>query len=415
MPAEKDMRQFTAIWFGQVVSLLGSSMTWFAFTIWAWEKTGQPSALVLLNFLVFLPATLFSPFAGALVDRWNRKLVMMFSDMAAALGTLIALVLYLNNALEMWQIYLVGLTAGFFNAFQYPAYVSAMTMIVPEKHYARAEGMMGVAYASSMVLGPALGAVLLEARGMAFVMSVDLLTFLAAFGTLLWAHIPQPPVSEAGKQNRGNIWQDAYFGFKYIYHHAGLFALIRMMMATAFFLSVGTALITPMILSRSNPVTLAVVRAAGALGGIVGGGILSLWGGPKRRIHGVLLFGAAESLLGLAWLGASSVLLFWAIGNFFFSFFEPFVEGSDLAIWQSKVEADVQGRVFSARYALEQIPFLAGFGASIWFTQNFEGRFANQFEMGATLSLIMVATGVVSAVILLLGYASRGVREIESA
>jgi MFS family permease len=414
MPAEKTMKQFAVIWLGQIVSLLGSAMTWFAFTIWAWEKTGQPSTMVLLNFLAFLPMTLLSPFAGALVDRSNRKLVMMFSDMATALGTLIVFILYLNNALEIWHLYVIGFVAGCFGAFQYPAYISAMTMIVPKEHYARAEGMMGVAYASSMVLGPAFGAILLEARGMAFVMSVDLLTFLAAFGTLLWAHIPQPPVSEIGRQNRGSLWQDMLFGFRYIYKHAGLFSLMRIVMATGFFLAIGTALITPMILSRSNSVALAAVRAAGALGGIVGGALLSVWGGPKRRIHGVLLFGAAECLLGLTWLGASSTLLFWTIGNFFFSFFEPFVEGSDLSIWQSKVEADVQGRVFSARYALGQIPFLAGFGVSILFARNFEGTFVSQFDMGAIMSLVMVATGVVSAIIFLFGYLSRDVREVAS-
>ena len=112
------MKAFTAIWLGQVVSLLGSAMTWFAFTIWAWQKTGQITALSTISFFAFLPTVLFTPIAGTLVDRWNRKLVMLFSDMASAAGTLAALILFLTDNLQIWHIYIIGIRAGFFTAFQ---------------------------------------------------------------------------------------------------------------------------------------------------------------------------------------------------------------------------------------------------------------------------------------------------------
>ena len=118
----QGMQAFTLVWFGQVVSLVGSAMTWFAFTIWAWQKTGQATALSTISFFAFLPTVLFTPLAGALVDRWNRKLVMMLSDFATALGTLTVLLLYSSGALQVWHLYLVSILAGFFTAFQYPAY-----------------------------------------------------------------------------------------------------------------------------------------------------------------------------------------------------------------------------------------------------------------------------------------------------
>jgi MFS family permease len=423
--AKNDMRQFTIVWLGQIVSMLGSAMTWFAFTIWAWEKTHQPTALAFISFFTFLPMVLFTPVAGALVDRWNRKYVMALSDLATASGTLLALILFLNNSLEIWHVYVIGIVAGFFTAFQYPAYAAAVTTMLPKEQYARAEGMLGLIPAISTVFGPMLGAVLLNSHGMAFIMTIDLLTFLAAFGTLLWANIPQPEVSEIGAKSRGNLWQDTLFGFGYIRKHAGLFSLIKIFMTANFFLAIGATLMSPMILSKSqnSAATLATVQTVGALGGIVGGTILSIWGGPKRRIHGILLGGAGACLFGIVWLGLSSQLLLWAIGSFFFSFFEPFVEGINLSIWQSKVEADVQGRVLSARYMLARIPFLLGVLVSGVLAQDIITPLLEQKEFflrwaggasGAGMSLLLVFAGISGAVVFLLGYVSRSIREVDS-
>jgi MFS family permease len=423
--AENGMRQFTVVWLGQIVSMLGSAMTWFAFTIWVWEKTERPAALAFVSFFTYLPAVLFTPVAGALVDRWNRKRVMALSDMATALGTAAALILYLNNALEIWHVYVISVGAGFFTAFQYPAYAAAVTTMLPKEQYARAEGMLGLIPAISTVFGPMLGVVLLNRYGIALIMSVDLITFLAAFGTLLWAHIPQPTTSEVGAQSRGNLWQETLFGFRYIRKRASLFSLAKIFMAANFFIAIGATLTAPMILSKShNDATmLATVQMIEALGGIVGGVILSVWGGPKRRIHGILLGGVGACLLGMVWLGLSSQLLFWALGGFFFSFFEPFIEGVNLSLWQSKVEADVQGRVLSAKYAMARIPFLLGILVSGTLAQDvvapfMQGKsFFKQWlgdGIGAAMAALFIIAGVCGAVIFLFGYASRNVREIDA-
>lgn len=419
------MRGFTILWLGQIVSMLGSAMTWFAFTIWAWEKTGQATALALISFFTFLPAILFTPIAGALVDRWNRKWVMALSDMATALGTLVALILYLNNGLEIWHVYVIGAVTGFFTAFQYPAYNAAVTTMLAKEQYTRAEGMLGLIPAVSTVFGPMFGAVLLNIYDMAFIMTVDLITFLAAFGTLLWVHIPQPEISAAGAQSRGSLWQETLFGFSYIRKRTGLFSLMKLFMAVNFFLAIGATLMAPMILSKSanNEVALATVQTVGALGGIAGGVLLSIWGGPKRRIHGILIGGAGACLFGIVWLGLSSQLIFWAIGSFFFAFFEPFVEGINLSIWQSKVEADVQGRVLSARHLMVQIPYLLGVLASGLLAEKVITPLLKQDtllarwlgnESGVGMSFLLVFAGISGAIIFLLGYVFRNIREIDS-
>ena len=397
------MRGFTILWLGQIVSLLGSAMTWFAFTIWAWEKTGKASALATISFFAFLPAVLLTPLAGAFVDRWNRKLVMLLSDFAAALGTLAIFLIYTFGDLQIWHIYLVSILAGFFTAFQYPAYAAAVTTMLSKEDYTRAEGMLGSARALSGILAPIFAAALLSPIGLNGIMLIDIGTFLFAFSTLLFIHIPQPIQTETGLQSRGTLWQEIVFGFRYIKERQSLRSLTILFMFAGIFLAIGATLMAPLVLSltRNSETALATVQSTGAVGGVAGGVLLSLWGGTKRRIHNVLVGGAGACLLGILWLGLSHAVLFWAIGSFFFAFFEPFVEGGNIAIWQTKVEADVQGRVFSARHLLVQIPYLFGI------------LMAGYLAEASSISRVLIFAGIAGAFVFLLGYVFRKVREAE--
>ncbi|HLE90640.1 MAG TPA: MFS transporter [Anaerolineales bacterium] len=403
MKSTTGMRGFTILWLGQVVSLLGSAMTWFAFTIWAWEKTGKASALATISFFAFLPAVLLTPLAGAFVDRWNRKLVMLLSDFAAALGTLAIFLIYTFGDLQIWHIYLVSILAGFFTAFQYPAYAAAVTTMLSKEDYTRAEGMLGSARALSGILAPIFAAALLSPIGLNGIMLIDIGTFLFAFSTLLFIHIPQPIQTETGLQSRGTLWQEIVFGFRYIKERQSLRSLTILFMFAGIFLAIGATLMAPLVLSltRNSETALATVQSTGAVGGVAGGVLLSLWGGTKRRIHNVLVGGAGACLLGILWLGLSHAVLFWAIGSFFFAFFEPFVEGGNIAIWQTKVEADVQGRVFSARHLLVQIPYLFGI------------LFAGYLAEASSISQVLICAGIAGAFVFLLGYVFRNVREAE--
>ncbi|HLO15003.1 MAG TPA: hypothetical protein VK206_09240, partial [Anaerolineales bacterium] len=166
---------------------------------------------------------------------------------------------------------------------------------------------------------------------------------------------------------------------------------------------IGATLMAPLVLSltKNSESALATVQSMGAVGGIAGGVILSLWGGTRRRIHNVLAGGAGACLLEILWLGLSHTVFLWAIGSFFFAFFEPFVEGGNIAIWQTKVEADVQGRVFSARHLLVQIPYLLGI------------LMAGYLAETSSISNVLVLAGIIGGVVFLLGYLSSHVRDAE--
>ncbi len=397
------MRGFTVLWFGQIVSLIGSAMTWFAFTIWAWDVTGKASALATISFFAFLPTILLSPVAGAFVDRWNRKLVMLLSDLATAIATLVVLLIYTFGDLQIWHIYIVSILAGFFTAFQYPAYSAAVTTMLSKDDYARADGMMGSARALSGILAPIFAAALLGIVGLNGIMLIDIATFLAAFGTLLVIHVPNPIRTETGLQGKGTLQQEILFGFRYINGNQSLRALTILFMVTGVFLAIGATLMAPLVLSGTgnNESALATVQSTGAVGGIVGAVVLSLWGGMKKRIHNVLIGGVGACLLGIVWLGLGRAVLLWSIGSFFFAFFEPFVEGGNIAIWQVTVPPDVQGRVFSARHLLVQVPYLFGILAA--------GYLAEQFA----IPIVLILAGMAAAMVFAFGYLFSQVRGAE--
>lgn len=405
------MQAFTVLWLGQAVSILGSAMTWFAFTIWVWEKTGRASSLAFISFFTFLPSLIFSPFVGTLVDRWNRKLTLMVSDMASAIATLVVFLLYANHSLELWHIYFLGLLTGIFTAFQYPAYITLTTVMLPKEHYARAEGMMGLAQAFAGIMAPIAAALLLPKIKMEGIMILDLVTFLFAFATLLWIKLPLRTPPTPVRSTHSGFLREASFGFSYIFSRPSLRALILLFMFTNFFLAMGATLMAPMILSLTGSKSLlAGIQSSGAFGGIAGGILLSIWGGPRRRVFSILLGGVGACLLGVTGLGVGRGVFVWGVASFFFAFFEPFVEGGNLAVWQSKVDVGVQGRVLSARRLMVQVPFLLGTAASGWLADR--GTFPN--FLGNNYSALLIIAGLCGTTAFLFGFSVPSLRNAET-
>jgi len=427
-PRPTGMPAFTIVWIGQVISLLGTGMTRFALTIWAWEVTGSATALALVGFFSFGPIVLLSPVAGALVDRWNRKLVMMFSDLAAGLSTIAILLLFATNHLQIWHLYVAGAFAGAFESFQFPAYSAAVTMMLPKEQYARASGMLSLAGSASGIFAPMLAGVLLGVIGIAGIMTIDVITFLAAIGALLVVRIPQPPITELGRTGQGNLLQESAYGFRYIFERPSLLGLQLVFFTINLIATFGFTVLAPMILARTdnNEIVLGSVQSAGAIGGVAGGLLLSVWGGPRRKVHGVLLGMVLASLSGELLMGLGRDLYLWAAAAFFGSFFIPILNGSNQAIWQAKVAPDVQGRVFAVRRLIAQITapvamLLAGPLADHLFEPAMRsgGSLAPVFGglvgtgVGAGMSLMFVIAGVLGAVAGLGGYAFSAVRDAE--
>jgi DHA3 family macrolide efflux protein-like MFS transporter len=418
---------FITIWVGQVISLLGTGMTQFALTIWAWQITGQATALALVGFFSFTPRIIVSPLAGALVDRWDRKLMMMVSDLAAALSTAIVLVLFAGGNLQIWHLYITGAFSGFFQAFQFPAYSAAITTMVSKEQYGRASGMRSMAEFGSGIFAPILAAILLTVIELPGILIIDLATFLTAIGSLLLVHIPPPAVSEEGRRSKGSLWKESLYGFRYIYDRPSLLGLQLVFFSLNLVVSFATTVFTPMVLARTGDDTtvLGIVQSTVGVGGLVGGVVLSVWGGPKRKIHGVLM-SMILTMVGMTGFGLGGQAYVWAAAGFFAMFFVPILNGSSQAIWQSKVAPDLQGRVFATRSLIAQISqpvsmLLAGPFADYLFEPAMmaDGGLAPIFGSligtgpGAGMALMFVISGILGILVGVGGYVFPAVRNVE--
>jgi MFS family permease len=420
----KGMRLFAVVWSGQFFSLLGTYMSQFALSIWAWQVTGEATALALVALFSFGPSVIMYPVAGALVDRWNRKLVMMISDVASGIATIIVFLLLSSGRLEVWHLYVAGIFTGIFQSFQWPAYSASISLMVEKKDYARASGMLSLADSVSNIIAPAAAGILIGVIGVAGVLTIDIVTFIAAVCILLVLAIPQPVKSVEKK----SMSSDILFGFRYIWERRGLLGLQMTFFASNLLNGIAFTLFTPMIMSRSgnDTVITGAVQSAFGVGGVVGGLALSAWGGPKRRVDGVLLGMVGSGLLGMTLLGIAQTPILWMAGAFLTMVFIPTSNGSSQAIWQSKVPPEVQGRVFSARALIAQLSspigmVIAGPLADAVMTPALMpgGALAGSFGWlvgvgpGAGIGLLFVVLGIMAAILSLCGYLFKSIRDVE--
>jgi MFS family permease len=426
--APSGMRAFVIVWFGQVVSLFGTAMSAFALTIWAWQVTGSAQALALVGFFSFAPTVIMSPLAGVLIDRWNRKLVMALSDLAAGLATIVVFALYLSGRLEIWHLYVTGAFTGIFQAFQWPAYSAAISTMLPKSQYARANGMISLADMSSGVAAPLLAGLLLTMVDVSGILAIDIITFVVALLALLVVRIPQPVETAAGREARGTLLSESGYGFRYILARPSLLGLQLVFFVGNLMGSLGFTLVAPMVLSRtgSDQLALGSIQSAAGLGGVIGGLLLSTWGGPKRKVHGVLAGHVLMGLFSQVLFGLGQSLPVWLATSFLGLMIMPVLNGSNQAIWQAKVAPDVQGRVFAVRRLIAQISapvgtLAAGFLAEQVFEPGMRagGALAGTFGWlvgsgpGAGMALLIVLSGVVVMAGGLAGYLVRPVREAE--
>jgi MFS family permease len=373
-----------------------------------------------------LPAVIVSPMAGALVDRWDRRRVMIVSDALAAAATLVIATLYMADRLEVWHILVVSALGSTAGAFQGPAYTASVTLLVPKEHYGRASGMAQMARAIAQVLSPALAGLLLLAIGLAGVILIDFGTFLFAVGTLMLVRIPRPQPSAEGAAQRRGLWREALQGWTYIRDRGGLLGMLLLFAALNFILGMVAALGTPMLLSFTTPDRLGAILSVGGLGMLVGSLVMSAWGGPRRCIHGVLGFLVIIGL-GLVLVGLRPSA-FWAGTGFFVALAAaPVVGGCSQAIWQRKVPADLQGRVFATRgmIAMAATPLayllsgpLADRFFNPWLLEG--GLLADRVGRivgvgpGRGIGLMFVIAGVLVALASLSGYLNPRLRRVEA-
>ncbi|MBN1440536.1 MAG: MFS transporter [Anaerolineales bacterium] len=344
---------FAAFWPSQALSLFGSRLVSFAL-IWHLAQTTDSAAVLALAALASLmPQVVLGPAAGAIVDRGNRRHILIVADSAIAAATLILSGLFAAGIAAPWQIFTFMFLRAVGDGFHAPAMLTTTTLIVPERHLARVQGLNQALEGALNIAAAPIAAVLLGFFPVVGIMLIDILTALAAVGILLRLRIPQPERA-AGDARSGSFLEttrkDVIEGMRYVWRWTGLCALMAAGVCFNSLLQPALMLL-PILVRRSldgTAITLGGIQAAFGIGIVAGGAGLGIWGGFRRRVWTVVLglAGLGASLLAAGLHPAGNAL--WIAGCLFgCGAMMAVIHGALFAIIQSRVVPEMQGRVMA--------------------------------------------------------------------
>lgn len=355
--SSRSLRTFWILWASLLLSGIGSSLSGFAFGIWIFQETGSALQFAITSLSFVLPFALLAPIAGTLVDRWDRRLIMIGADTGQALVTAIIAWLLWEDRLAVWHLYGAAALSAGFGAFYGPAYGASIPLLVPKEQLVRVGGLGRLSGSMSRLLAPLLAGVLVVRIGLEGIVLLDLATFLIAVVAYGLIRIPQPPRlqkiqdqvnasnSRASNSQAATFWQDLRFGWRYLVERPGLLGIVWVGGLLNLFGNIANTIQVPLILSFTDADAVGVVLACSAAGGLLSGLLMSTWGGPMRLVPGIF---ALIALAGIGYLLAGVQLTLWLIAlGFFLAAFA--LSGSGIlmtALQQRKVALAVQGRVF---------------------------------------------------------------------
>jgi MFS transporter, DHA3 family, macrolide efflux protein len=346
----RRLQVFMIIWLGQFVSLVGSGLTTFAIDLWVYQQTGSVTQYALIALFSIVPPILVSPVAGAFVDRWDQRRIMILSDSGAAVATLFIALLFFSGHLQIWYICVAVSVISVCNVFHNLASTTTITLFVPKKHLGRASGIVQIGESLTELFIPALAGILILTIHMQGILLIDFVTYFFSLGILLIVRFPKRKITAIntieGYQGIGSLKSDVIYSWNYISAYPGLLGLLLYFAATNFMIGSISILIIPMLLTFVSSATAGSILSIGGIGTLVGSLVMGAWGGPKRRVDCILGFGI---LLGgcifLAGLRPSVTLITIAIFGGLLCF--PLIAGCSQALLLSKIAPNVQGRVFA--------------------------------------------------------------------
>ncbi len=372
------MRRFFTLWAGQAFSLLGSALVQWALMFWIAVTTASPLDLAIAGAMGLLPQVFLSPFAGAYVDRLDRKKVMLLADLLTALGTLLLMVLFIVQSIALWHIFIIMFFRSAMQAFHWPAMQASTALMVPKDHLARITGLNQSVMGLTSIMGPALGAFLYVALPMYLVLGMDVVTAAMAIAALLVVRIPE--IRKPQGRERAPIFRDLVDAFRYVRAWKGALLVVAVFSVVNFLITPAFTFFNLLTLYHfgQGPYQAAFMDVMVGAGMITGGLILGMWGGSSRKI--VTCIGALASsgggvlLIGVlppdGFLIAAGTALFIGTGL-------SIVNGIVMAILQKGIRADMQGRVFALLSSLASGmsplglalsgPFAGVFGIQAWF------------------------------------------------
>ena len=382
--ASQSLRPFWVLWSGQAISLFGSQIVQFALIWWLTQETGSATILAIASLVGLVPQVVLGPFVGVLVDRWSRRWTMFIADVVIATASVGLAYLYWSGAVEIWHIFALLFIRALGGAFHWPAMQASTTLMVPDEKLTQIQGLNQMLQGGLNIVSAPLGAILVGALTMPMLLGIDVATALFAIVPLLFIAVPQPKKTAVSDSTQAaekpSYMQELRLGLRYVWSWKGLL-MIMLMAALVNFLLTPAASLLPLLITQhfeGGAMQLALMESALGVGIVLGGILLSVWGGFKRRIY--------TTLIGLVGLGVAMASLGFVPANLYFvAVIAAFVAGGTMsltngpimAIMQSAVDPAMQGRVFtllsSVAMAMSPLslivagPLADAFGVTTWF------------------------------------------------
>lgn len=409
----KAIKSYLLLWSTQSLSALGSGMTGYSLVLWLYLNSGSALKTALLSIFSYAPYVLMSIFAGALSDKWNKKRTMLICDLIAALSTVAVFVLIKANALEVWHLYLLNALNGLMNTVQQPAGEVAATLLIPKEYYQKTSGLRSFSQSLNSILTPIIATALFTLAGIDTVIIVDLLTFAAAFLTLLlFIKIPEP---EKTAQVGESLLNSARRGLVWLKQNPLILNLILFLASINFVASIYDAALPAMILSRriGGETVLGIVNACVGIATLVGSVFAAVYPTPKNRVKVIcvtLLISMSTENFMLAFGGSP---IFWCIGAVLGWLPIPLMNANMDVIFRTEIPPEMQGRVFSCRNTLQFFTIPLGFLAGGFFVDSVFEPFMAKLpsdsflvslfgkEKGAGAAVLFFVIGVVGVAVCL--------------
>jgi DHA3 family macrolide efflux protein-like MFS transporter len=356
-PGPKWRARFFTIWTGQTFSLVGSSLVRFALIWWLTESTGSATVLAMANLAAFVPIVVLGPFMGVIVDRWSRRWIMAVADGAVALLTLVLAVLFWQDLIQVWHVYLLLFLRAVGEGLHEPAMAASTTMLVPREHLTRVAGANQTRRSLTFLAGPVLGALVMQVLPIQAVLAIDVATALPAILPLLFLDVPQPAVSS--EQAAVSGWQvmlrDTGEGLRYIWGWRGLFVLFCSISLIVFFQRPAVSMVPLLVTEHfgGGPVEMGWLSGAWQVSSVLSGLAISAWGGFRRRVVNMIVALVVYGIVALV-RGLAPADAFWFVvaASVVGGLATPMFFASMQAMLQSTVPSEMQGRVFALQNSM---------------------------------------------------------------
>lgn len=416
---------FGVVWIGQVVSLFGSHLAGFVLGVWVYQQTKSVTAFSLISFFTVLPEIALLPVAGVIVDRFDRRWVMLIGVLGSGLCGAVLAVMAIMGQLQLWHIYLMLMLSSAFESVQFPALSASITLLVSRRNLSRANGLVSLSTSIAMVAAPVLAGVFLQVIGLTKVLLINVAAYGFAVLTLCVVRITPPESSSQENHARRSIWREAAQVWRYLTGQRELLALLLLFAITNFSTGIVQVLLPPYILSFKTPEALGTIMSAGGIGVVVGSVLLSVWRGPQQKMRAIFIATFLRGVvLFLAVLQPNAVLI--GAATFIFLFCDPVIFTSSQTIWQTKVPVEVQGRVFAMRrlVAMSALP-LAYVVAGPLADRVFEPWMATQGPLasvvggvfgtgpGRGIAVLFIVLGLLTVMAVVAGFLYQPLRDLE--